>query len=252
MPHSHRKPKTPPPWDALVLVAHYLDPKTLAMAACVCKSWCLAMSLDHIWQPLCSSRFPSLSNLKFSYPSVPYHRLYVIGLAASKRRFKPPSKPRLSLENLVFAIELSTLRAPVITIAESAIKIINNNVQGNEVFKFNIDVNHDFFSGIQALEEMRITWNLVLEGWEAVFTMMDCQGKLSYTAEAVEVWFSEGLPSPGCCSTDVGSGIVADLKLEFSAELKVEKVSVGMLRCVDWRYVSIDDGLRYLQHFLLP
>ncbi|XWS59061.1 hypothetical protein CRYUN_Cryun08bG0089700 [Craigia yunnanensis] len=244
-----RKPKNPPSWGALVLVAHHLDPKALAMASCVSKSWSLAMSLDHVWQPLCSSHYPSLSNLKISYPSVPYHRLYAIGLAASKRRFKPPSRPRLSLDNLVFAIELSTRRAPVITIAEPGSKI--NNVQGNEVFKFDIDVNHDCFSGIKALEEITITWNVVLKGWEAVFTMMDCERKLSCMA-AVEGWFSEELPSPGCCSSDVRSGIVGDLKVGFSADLEVEKVSVGMLRCVDWRYVSIDDGLRYLQYFLLP
>ncbi|XWS65706.1 hypothetical protein CRYUN_Cryun05aG0136500 [Craigia yunnanensis] len=246
---SLRKPKNPPPWEALVLVAHYLDPKTLAMASCVSKSWSLAMSLDHVWQPLCSSRYPSLSNLKISYPAVPYHRLYAIGLTASKRRFKPPSKPRLSLDNLVFAIELSTRRAPIFTIAEPASKI--NNVQGNQVFKFDIDVNYlDCSPGIKALEEIKITWNVVLKGWEAVFTMIDCEGKLSSTA-AVEGWFSEELPSPGCCSSDAGSGIVADLKVDFSADLKVERVSVGMLRCIDWRYVGIDDGLRYLQHFLL-
>lgn len=29
-------------------------------------------------------------------------------------------------------------------------------------------------------------------------------------------------------------------------------MSVGMLSVGDWRYVSIDDALRYLQHFLLP
>ncbi|XVE61074.1 hypothetical protein DITRI_Ditri06bG0010600 [Diplodiscus trichospermus] len=246
-----RKTEHPPPWEVLVLVAHYLDPETLAIASCVSKSWSLAMSLDHVWQPLCSSRYPSLSNLKISYPSVPFGRLYAIGLAASKRRFKPPSKPHLSLDNLVLAVELSTRRATVVAVAEPGSKI--NNVQGNnEVFKFDIDVSHDCFSGIKASEEeMKITWNIVLKGWGAVFTVMDCVGKLSCIA-AVEGWFSEELPSPGCCSSGVGSGIVGDLKVACSGDLKVEKVSVGLLRSVDWRYLSIDDGLRYLQHFLLP
>ncbi|XVF56232.1 hypothetical protein PTKIN_Ptkin06aG0102200 [Pterospermum kingtungense] len=252
---SHRKPQSPPPWEALVLVAHYLDPNTLAVASCVSRSWSLAMSLDLVWQPICSSRYPSLSNLKISNPWVPYHRLYAIGLAASKRRFKPPSKPRLSLDNLLFAIELSTMGGvPVITIAEAGSKI--NNVQGNEVFKFDIDINQDCLGGrIKALEEVKITWNVVLKGWEAVFMMIEKEGKLS-CREGVEGWFWEELPvAAGCCcssSSDVGSGIVGDIKVGFCGDMKVEKVSVGMLRCVDWRYLTIDDGLRYLQHFLLP
>ncbi|MBA0677232.1 hypothetical protein Goari_018650 [Gossypium aridum] len=238
---SETRSKNLPPWEALVMVAHYLDPQTLALASCVSKSWCQAMSQDVVWQPLCSCSFPSLSNLKISYPSVPYHRLYATGLAALKRRHKPPSKPRLSIDNIVFTIQLSTKGVPIFTIAEAASKMNNN-----QVFKFDVDVKHGSFKGIKGLEEMKVTWNVVLKGWEAIFTMMDWQGKLS--CRAVEGWFSEELPCAGCCSSEVGSGIVADLKVD----MKVEKVSVGILRVVDWRYVSIEDGLRYLQHFLLP
>ncbi|KAE8731208.1 putative inactive purple acid phosphatase 16-like [Hibiscus syriacus] len=84
--------------------------------------------------------------------------------------------------------------------------------------------------------------------------MMDRKGKLSSRLRAAEGWFSEELPCPGCCSGDVGSGIVADVKLGIGggADMKVEKVSVGLMRIVEWRYLSIEDGLRYLQHFLLP
>ncbi|KAK8315256.1 hypothetical protein V6Z11_D01G226600 [Gossypium hirsutum] len=238
---SETRSKNLPPWEALVMVAHYLDPQTLALASCVSKSWCQAMSLDVVWRPLCSSSFPSLSNLKISYPSVPYHRLYATGLAAFKRRHNPPSKPRLSIDNIVFTIQLSTKGVPIFTIAEVASKMNNN-----QVFKFDVGVKHGSFKGIKGLEEMKVTWNVVLKGWEAIFTMMDWQGKLS--CRAVEGWFSEELPCAGCCSSEVGSGIVADLKVD----MEVEKVSVGILRVVDWRYVSIEDGLRYLQHFLLP
>ncbi|GMJ02341.1 hypothetical protein like AT5G04010 [Hibiscus trionum] len=244
---SERNPKTPPTWEALVLVAHYLDPQTLAIASCVSKSWSQALSLDHVWLPLCASRFPSLSNLKISYPSVPYRRLYAIGLAAFKRRHKPPSKPRLSIDHLVFAVELSSKGVPIFAVAEDGAEV--NKIQGNQVFKFDIDVNHGCFSGIDSLEELNITWDVVLKGWEAVFKMMDCKGKLS--CAAAEGWFWEELPSPGCCSSEEGSGIVADVKVGIGADMKVEKVRVGLLRVVDWRYLSIEDGLRYLQHFLL-
>lgn len=77
--------------------------------------------------------------------------------------------------------------------------------------------------------------------------MMDCEGKVSFSPVA-EGWFSEELPSPGCCSsTEVASGMVADVKLGFCGrrseiggggrKVRAEKVSVGILRIVNWRYV---------------
>ncbi|GLT65900.1 hypothetical protein SLA2020_383000 [Shorea laevis] len=67
-----------------------------------------------------------------------------------------------------------------------------------------------------------------------------------------EGWFLEELLSPGCCSTNDGSGVVADLKLGFGkGGSGVEKMSVGMLSTVNWRNLGLEDGLRYLQHFLL-
>ena len=89
--------------------------------------------------------------------------------------------------------------------------------------------------------------------------MMDCEGKVSLSPGS-EGWFSEELPSTGCCtSAAAASGMVADLKMKFCSrreggggKVKARKVSVGILSIVNWRYVTVDDGLRYLQHFLLP
>jgi hypothetical protein len=44
----------------------------------------------------------------------------------------------------------------------------------------------------------------------------------------------------GCGESDDGGG-----------KVRVGKISVGILNVDDWRYVGIEDGLRYLQHFLL-
>ncbi|GLT40807.1 hypothetical protein SLA2020_149130 [Shorea laevis] len=100
---------SPPSWDALVLVAHHLDPKTLAIASCVSKT------LDLLWQPLCTAHFPSISTHKITNPSISSRRLYSIGYIAAKRRHQPPSKPRISLENLIFTITLcsKTCTAPI-------------------------------------------------------------------------------------------------------------------------------------------
>lgn len=91
--------------------------------------------------------------------------------------------------------------------------------------------------------------------------MMDCDGKVSFSPGS-EGWFSEELPSPGCCSSSAAtSGIVADLKVGFctgresgidGGKVRIEKVSLGILSILNWRYITLQDGLRYLQHFLLP
>ncbi|XP_068307650.1 probable F-box protein At5g04010 [Pyrus communis] len=235
------------PFEVFDLVSHHLDPKTLAISSCVCKSWFVFMSSDHLWWPICTSHFPSLSILKLTNPTVSYRRLYVIGRAAAKRRQKTPSKPRLSLDSLIFTINIfnPNLSSNVLSLEKSGSELV---MDPSGIFKFDIDVSD--YNGFEAWEDrgaVRVTWNVVLEGWRGVFEMMDCEGK------GMEGWFSEELPSPaGCCSSVVTSGIVADLKLGFCDGRRVKKVSVGMLSIGDWRYVSIDDALRYLQHFLLP
>ncbi|KAK9922193.1 hypothetical protein M0R45_030671 [Rubus argutus] len=76
--------------------------------------------------------------------------------------------------------------------------------------------------------------------------------------EGVDWWFWEELPLPGCCSSLVDSGVVADLRLGITDRTsvgninvwKINRVSVGMLSISKLKYVSVDDALRYLQHFL--
>lgn len=61
-----------------------------------------------------------------------------------------------------------------------------------------------------------------------------------------EAWAAERLPAPGCGGAKMEAEVVVEVTGE---ERLVEKVRFGvMLEC---RYVSIDEGLRYLQHFLL-
>ncbi|KAB2631201.1 F-box protein [Pyrus ussuriensis x Pyrus communis] len=195
------------PWEVLDLVSHHLDPKSLAISSCVCKSWFISLSCDHNWQPI----------------------------SAAKRCLQTPWKPRLSLDSLIFIVNVFNPNSLSIVLFlekfESELVI-----DPNEIFKFDM-----MLVKIMDLERgrIRIQWQ--------VFGMMDCEGK------EMEGWFSEELPSPvGCCSSVVGRGIVADLKLGLCDGRRVNKVSVGMLSVADRRYVSVDDALRYLQHFLLP
>ncbi|XP_057770396.1 probable F-box protein At5g04010 [Salvia miltiorrhiza] len=244
--------KRSPPWQVLDLVAHRLDAETLATAACVCKSWSTAMSADHLWQPICSAVYPSLSNL---HPTgvVPYRRLYALGRAAEKRRLRSPPKPTLSMRDLVFAVDVHNGRGCVATVVSPGGGLQPN--KGSGVFQFDIGVDGGNMVAFEELDSLRITWNVVLQGLKGVFTMMDCRGKGSFVL-GLEGWFSKELPPPGCCSGGAASGLVADLRLglreSVAGKVVVEKISVGVLSIVSWRYVCIDDALRYLQHFLLP
>ncbi|KAM5558610.1 putative F-box protein [Rosa sericea] len=234
------------PWQVFDLVSHHLDPKTLAIACCVCKSWFSCISSDHIWKPICTTHFPSLSNLKLTKPAIPYYRLYAMASAAAKRRFQTPSKPCLALDNLIFTVNVFNHKN-VLCLEKPGDELV---VDSSGVFKFDIAVDNYKFEAV-ALESVRVTWNVVLKGWKGVFNMLECQGK-----KGVDWWFWEELPLPGCCSGLVDSGVVADLRLEFTDSKnnvdvgRINKVSVGMLSTVNLRYVSVDAALRYLQHFL--
>ncbi|OVA11684.1 hypothetical protein BVC80_8979g38 [Macleaya cordata] len=291
----------PPPWEVVVLVSQYLDSKTLTIASCVCKSWFISMSSDQLWKPLCFTHYPSLSSLyhhhHYNYPTtttttttattLSYRRLYALGHISSKlRRLRNPSIPRISLNHLIFAVDIFNGNSDhIFTLGKAGDDLIRFN--NNGVFHFDVDVDFDdddddvsrsstveMWSG----EMMRVTWSIVMKGWRGVFMVMDCTGSGGMSVGGGgERWFSEELPSsPGCCcccSSNYSkncerSGLVAELGLGFSSidgntttgsegeeEVKmrrVEKVRMGVLSVGSWRYTSLNDALLYFQHFLLP
>ncbi|CAL1352356.1 unnamed protein product [Linum trigynum] len=268
---SH-SPPPPPPWEVLALVSRHLDPKTLAIASCVSRTWRAATSSDHLWRPIATARFPSLAAaLKTVHPSLPYRRLYALAhsAATSTRRLKPLPKPSISLDDLVFSIDLSGTSHhkhqdnDVVLLSMAGVVDEIATIDPGGVFRFDVGA----ASGVvlDADDEVRVMWHVVLRsGWTAAFTLMDVVVKVRPEAAAGEVrgLFSQELPPPGCCPFGGGtSGLAADLKIEFAdcwrgddnrrKVLRVEKLSFGLLSTVDWRYVSVEDGLRYLQHFLL-
>ncbi|KAG6779016.1 hypothetical protein POTOM_015380 [Populus tomentosa] len=208
-------PSPSPSWELLFLVAQYLDPKSLATASCVSKSWSESFSFEDIWRPICSAHYPSVYNLKLVDPA------------------------------LVTAF----------------------TVDSNGIFRFAVDIDLESSLKKEAIREIKVTWNVVLRGWKAVFIMMEsCGGKASLVPEAEDL-FSKELPLPGCCSNMVtASSLVAELKLGFCSEnctdeeegieddgkFKRGKLSLAIMNTKHWRYLSMDDALRHLQHFLLP
>lgn len=143
----------PPAWQVVVLVSNHLDPKTLAICSCVCKSWLISMSLDQIWQPLCCSHYPSLSTLhnfmnnnnddnndnndNSNNTGVSYMRLFALGQRASNRRSKQPAKPYISLGNILFAINIYKNSTRVVSLVKHGNQL---SFDKKGIFRFDIDV----------------------------------------------------------------------------------------------------------------
>ncbi|KAM7530026.1 hypothetical protein LguiB_033436 [Lonicera macranthoides] len=239
-----------PPWQVLLLVATHLDPNTLALASCVSKTWHISMSSNHLWKPLCSAHFPSLSSL--TGPAISYSRLYALGHTSVTRRNHAPPKPYLSLNNLIFFFDIRLGGSPAVTLAKPVGEL---SLDPNGLFKFDIEGFSEDLLVFEEFEELRVVWNVVLVGFGGVFSMMDCKGK-GRVGMGGGGWFSEELPSSSCCFSGGKSGLSSDLRVRLGevggGKVVVEKVSVGVLSVVSWRYVCVDNALRYLQHFLVP
>ncbi|KAF6173760.1 hypothetical protein GIB67_025693 [Kingdonia uniflora] len=261
------------PWEVVVLFSQHLDPKILAVASCVCKSWLISMSSNHLWKPFCFYHFPSLSALHLTYPTISYKHLYSLGYVSSSRRLQNPVKPRISLDDLVFIVDVFDGDSHVFSMLKNGEHL--SHVNGCDgMFRFDVDVDVDVNAyGEKGLvfemsKCVRVRWTVVLKHWRGVFVMMDCKGKKgkgSLDAGGAQ-WFSEDLHSTGCCehSNDgIGrNGLMAELGLGFSEGVgdsdgklvekvsRVEKVTMGVLNVFSCRYVNVDEGLRYLQSFL--
>lgn len=102
-------------------------------------------------------------------------------------------------------------------------------------------------------EEMRVVWMAIRKGWGGAFVVMDVSGKGRKVGDT-GLWFHEEIEGPRCCLAAAEEGrLVAEVGLVFSGEGRgVGKVSLGLMRRVGCRYVSVRDALLYLQSRLLP
>ncbi|CAM0883212.1 unnamed protein product [Alopecurus aequalis] len=257
-------PYQAPPWEALSLVASFLDAASLAAASCVSTSWHAAFSADHLWARLCRSHYPSAIGLLPLHAdsdgnavgrlSCPHRSLFALFHAAASRGRALPA-PRLTLSDVAFAIDLFGASGETkLSFAVSASDAGVRKAPGG-VFQFGVDV-----SGRNAVagpgEHWSVRWTAVRTGLGrlaplAAIVMMDAKvpasraGALA-SGERGEAWATERMPAQGCG----GGKLEAEVVVEVSGEERlVEKVRLGVL--LDCRYVSVDEGLRYLQHFLL-
>ncbi|XP_047331821.1 probable F-box protein At5g04010 [Impatiens glandulifera] len=259
---SHGMLKCPPPWKVLILVAATLDPKTLALATCVSKLWYDSLFNDEFWEPLCTLHFPAFATIHSAEPSMSFHRLYSlcrIFANRSIRRLRSIPEPILYLNDLVFTITAhianpNTTRGGVVPFVATVARRLEPTL--DTMFWFDLEIKDGVWIPREALKKTRITWNVSLEGYRAIFTMLDCKEE-SMGPKKVECWMSNELPSTRGFISDLEgstSGFVAELQFEMKEEdgkVKVEKIGVGMFSVMNWRYLGVRDGLRYLKHFLL-
>lgn len=260
-------PASPPPWEALPLVAPFLDAPSLAAASCVSTSWHDAFAADDLWARLCAQHYPSALVLLRYLPgtnsgdrrrpssSTTHRRLFALFHSASPRRRAPPA-PRLALADVAFAVDIFTAGgASALSFAVDADKAARvKNAVG--LFLFALDVS-DRDAAIGP-GEWRVRWTAVRRsGGEApaAVLMMDAKVPAARAAGAVrfgggrgEAGVAERLPAPGCGGARLEAEVVVELAGD-GEEKVVEKVRLGVM--CECRYVSADDGLRYLQHFLL-
>ncbi|CAA7388390.1 unnamed protein product [Spirodela intermedia] len=248
---------SPPPWEAVVLFSRRLDPSSLAVAACVCRSWRAAMSSDELWRSICLSLSPSLSRHR-GRPS--YRHLFALLRVAAEQRRRRPPPPEISLGELLFAVEVLRGGEPVFS---AVVPGGDLGGVGSQVFRFDVAGGGGEAVAVAEATALRCSWTVVQRGWKGAAVMME-GGEKGVAVGEDEVWFSEELPPPACCCSGLRTGgLVAELGLRLGdrsggdmvAEGRrraVVGVTVGVLRVVGWRYVEVDDGLMYLQHFISP
>ncbi|WOK96178.1 putative F-box protein [Canna indica] len=259
MPPSQRRitplDQAAPPWEVVELLSQFLDPKTLAAASCVSKSWYAAFSSDHLWKPICHSAFPSSRHLT---TSVSPRHLFLLLHTASRRRRRTPSPPILSLRRLLFMVDVFQRGAPVLSLAKAGEEL----VPLHDVFRFDVPVAGG--GAVGSGEETRVVWTVATMECREAFVLMNCVGE--FEGKSVgrdELWFSEKLPCSAscCCSaspTDVEAyRLEAQVFMELSDHgagegKRVAKVCFGMMNCRAWRYIKVEEGLLYLQSVLLP
>ncbi|KAF9614186.1 hypothetical protein IFM89_015694 [Coptis chinensis] len=249
----------PPSWEIIHLVSEYLDPKALANTSCVNKTWSILMSSDHLWKSHCFAHYPSLFNLHVMHPTVSYRKLYILGHLSPMCKHVRPQKPYISMNDIFFTIDVLDGDSHIFSLTKAGEDIMPDS---SGLFRFDLDVHASGISmTFKLLDELRVKWSVVLKDWKGVALVMDSldckeRGKKG-TISGSERWFMEELPLKGCCFSLGASNIVSELRLfslskDRNKMMKVEKVTVGLLRENCWRYLSVDDALRYLQRFLLP
>ncbi|PWZ11910.1 putative F-box protein [Zea mays] len=257
---AQRPDPSPPPWEALHLVAPFLDAASLAAASCVSTSWHTAFAADDLWARLCAQHFPSALGLLPDTDSdrwcssSPHRRLFKLFRSASVRCRALPA-PRLALVDVSFAVDVVTAGGDstlsFLVAADKAAHVENSA----GLFLFGVDLSGR--NGAIGPGEWRVRWTAVRtaarRGEEpAALLMMDAKVPAARVAGAIafggrgEAGVSARLPAPGCGGAKLDAEVVVELAGE---EKGVGKVRLGVM--CECRYVCADEGLRYLQHFLL-
>ncbi|KAF0919697.1 hypothetical protein E2562_030945 [Oryza meyeriana var. granulata] len=255
---SRPAPSLEPPWEVLRLVGPFLDADSLAAASCVSTACRDTFTAEYLWSKLCCSQYPSALGLlplpdngagASGRSSAPYRRLFALFRSASARRGALPP-PRLALDDVTFAVDIFAASGKNTL---SFVVAARDAIAKSGRFQFEVDL-----TGRNAAVGQGEFWSVRLTAVRtglgvapAAVEMMDAKvpaarARALFGGVRGETWATESLPAPVCG----GATMEAEVVFEVSGEERMlERVRFGvMAKC---RYVSIEDGLRYLQHFLL-
>ncbi|XP_066312760.1 DNA-(apurinic or apyrimidinic site) endonuclease, chloroplastic-like [Miscanthus floridulus] len=239
------------PWEALPLVAPFLDAASLAAASCVSTSWHAAFAADHLWARLCVQHFPSALGLlpdtdssaaagsddDRRCSSSPHRRLFKLFRSASIRCRALPA-PRLALADVSFAVDIVTAGGEstlsFLVAADRAAHAKNSA----GLFLFGVDLSDR--SAAIGPGEWRVRWTAVRmtarrgadQEPAAAVLMMDTKVPAARAAGAVafggrgEAGVAARVPAPGCGGAKLDAEVVVELAGE---EMVVEKVRLGVM-----------------------
>eukprot|EP01018_Ginkgo_biloba_P030908 Gb_14651 [translate_table: standard] len=251
-------------WQALTLVFAKLDGRSLARASCVSKAWSHVSRQKDLWRELCLSKWPSLDSESGAFvvkEAGGHMKLYALRYEAQQKSPLKDLKPRLSMENLIFMLDVSYRDEVLCSLIRKGDELgpvfMAGNAQG--LFHFTVDVYN--WEGAEAVgwdihdvKDFKVSWAMMVKGCHKVFQLLHTTRPghtMGHTCN-----FSDTLPAPPALST--GSyhhvaevNLVMGCAASGGANLRLCQLCFCILNTVTWRYFSQNDALTYFQHAFL-
>ncbi|VVB13130.1 unnamed protein product [Arabis nemorensis] len=232
------EPLPPPPsWQILCLVGPYMDPETLAVASCVSTTWSNCFSSEDIWRSFLivrSSQGSCASEIALKFgEGASYKGIIITVESNAKRRRKNLPKPKISLSDLIFIVNVSTKTKSAMVYEKGKDLVFGSN---EDKFEIELDVSN---TGINSGEkDVKMTWQVVYGFWEKFFIMVDTTRPLHRKYG----WFTDYLDAKD------DSRLVGEMKTSFNGQV-LEKIGFSIVNTNDRRNLTVNDVLRYVERF---
>ncbi|VVB13128.1 unnamed protein product [Arabis nemorensis] len=239
--HEYREP-IPPSWEILSVLAPYMEPETLAIACCVSTTWLQCFSYANLWKSTLTMHndLSYFANTEETMIGDSFKRIVSAVQSDAKRcRRNQPSKPKISLSDLIFIVHMSTGSTQATIVKKGKDLAFGSK----ERFQIVADVSNSGFTA--GMKEVRMLWRVVVKDYRRLFTIKDTVKSLDTKLG----WFTDELPAPESRYFK-SSNLVGDVKPSFNGEV-LDKVGFAFVDSSTWESLFVDDVMRYLQLFLV-